>query len=218
MDWSYIAGFFDGEGCVSIGKNKRPVCTIAQTNGDHRVIEKIQEFLRSNAIPTSVVDYVKRSPKHKPSKTLLITSSFAVEDFLSRCLPYLIVKRPKSEIALQQLRQPNLVRKARESSTEQAAREYALGELNRTEAASKYGVGYRRLSRKMKELGIPLRKRWENGTWRSKSGKFAITKSHVKIIRSMPFEILTHGDVAELLNCHRSTIDKILTEPYWKNV
>ena len=218
MDWPYIAGFFDGEGCVSIGSNGRPVCTIAQTNGTHSIIEKLQAFLSSQGILASISDYVKKNPKHKPSKTLLICSSFGVFDFLTNVLPFLIVKREKAESALEMLKEPNRVKRARESSVMEAAREYANGTLNLQQAEAKYGIGRKRMLRKLRELGIRKRHRWENGTWRDVRGKFKITRRDAETVKAMPLVLLRVPDIAGLLNCHPDTIRLMRAGKTWRHI
>src|SRR5215471_7953237 len=100
MDWPYLAGFFDGEGCVSIGRNDRPCCTIAQSVGSHNVLQQIKEFLLSQDIACNVHQHVRPVAGRKKAEALWISSSVAVEDFLKNLLPHLIVKREKAETAL----------------------------------------------------------------------------------------------------------------------
>ena len=217
MDWPYIAGFFDGEGCVSVGVNQRPICTMAQTDGPHLILEKIQEFLFVHGIKSSLVSYAPRK-NQRPSKTLIITSSNGVEDFLTSVLPHLIVKKEKTEFALTLLSEPNRVKKAREDAVNKAAAEYSQGILSLQQAEAKYGIGRKRMLRKLKELGIRKRHRWENGTWRDVKGKFTLTRHHAGIVKAMPLVLFHVKDIANLLNCHPDTIRLMRAGKTWRHI
>jgi hypothetical protein len=142
---------------------------MTQTDGPHLVLEQIQAFLKFHGIKSSLCVYPR--PKNKPSKTLIITSSYCVEDFLENCLPFFIVKLPKARIALGLLNESNRIKKARDKSVEAAALEYAAG-ASRTEVLAKHNVGEKRLWTKVSALGIRKRKRWENGSVRNSRGQF----------------------------------------------
>ena len=217
VDWPYIAGFFDGEGCVSRDRNGRPVCTVTQTDGDHFVIEKIQKFLKDNGIAAPVQSYDK-GPRTKSHKRLCVSGACSVEDFLSNILPFLIVKKDKATAALELVRGAGRTRWARESSVESAAREYEKGILSLQQAEAKYGISRRRMLRKLHELGIRKRHRWENGTWRDSKGKFKLTRHHAEIIKSMPLVLFHVSDVAALLDCHPDTIRLMRSGKTWRSI
>jgi len=86
MDWSYIAGFFDGEGSLTIsGKTHR--ITIPQTN--ELVLNSIQNFVgRGSVFPVK-----KRKIHWKDSWIYCITKQEDVLYFLSNIESFLIVKK-----------------------------------------------------------------------------------------------------------------------------
>ena len=68
MDWSYVAGFFDGEGYVSISEKFRwkdgcPIITVGFSQKNPLVLNEIRSFLRSQGI------LVRRPYYHPPRKT-----------------------------------------------------------------------------------------------------------------------------------------------------
>ena len=62
INWSYIAGFLDGEGSLTITKHKRSssktrlVSRIDFYNSNERVIEEIQKFLENTIL---IIRYIK---------------------------------------------------------------------------------------------------------------------------------------------------------------
>ena len=86
MNWSYIAGFFDGEGSLTHnGKGFR--ITVPQTNEE--VLNKIRDF--------SGVGYViklrKREAHWKDAWLYYIASTKGVCIFLEKASPYLVLKK-----------------------------------------------------------------------------------------------------------------------------
>jgi LAGLIDADG-like domain len=175
MDWAYISGFFDGEGCISIRakKNSRPTLSMAQTDGDHSVLADIQEFLQIHKIRSYIYRYGGNRPaNYKPARVLVITHAYGVEDFLTNCLPHLRVKRKKAELAIGFLQESNRVKKARDESVSLAAKEYIEGTGRLRELTIKYKVGEKRLIEKIKSLGFSIREKWDNGTVKNELGQF----------------------------------------------
>jgi len=92
MTWEYIAGFFDGEGCVNVypnGNTQRVAVTLTQ--GNPEVLEVIQEFLEDMGIPSAI--YAKSSSRSQWF-VLSITAREQVKLVLENLTPYLIVKQP----------------------------------------------------------------------------------------------------------------------------
>lgn len=93
MDWSYIAGFFDGEGSLTHnGRGFR--ITIPQTNEE--VLNKLRDF--------SGIGYViklkKREIHWKDAWLYYVASTKDVCIFLKRVAPYLVIKRDNAEKAI----------------------------------------------------------------------------------------------------------------------
>ena len=91
MNWSYIAGFFDGEGSLThngIGFR----ITIPQTNEE--VLNEIKDFTGVG----NVIKLRKREVHWKDAWLYYIASKKDVRIFLKKMIPYLIIKK-KSAIA-----------------------------------------------------------------------------------------------------------------------
>lgn len=93
MSWEYIAGFFDGEGCIY------------RFNKNGSKIHSFRAFMSQNnksplyAIQSFLTDYNIDSIMYKGGRTesqLRITKQQDVLNFLDNILPYLIVKRQKA--------------------------------------------------------------------------------------------------------------------------
>lgn len=96
---AYLAGFIDGEGCVSITRSNRqhePHPLIIITNTHHPVIQYIGRLLN-----TSPYLIVKPSTRHKDIYTIRLNCSADIFVLLEALLPYLIVKRRQAELILQ---------------------------------------------------------------------------------------------------------------------
>jgi len=91
---AYIAGFFDGEGCVSTksNRNSHPRITLAQK--DRGVLDYIVEILGYGEV-------------YKNSRILIdimrINSKSCQTHFIKLVLPYSVVKRSQLEVALKLL-------------------------------------------------------------------------------------------------------------------
>lgn len=93
---AYIAGFFDGEGCVRLkqsNQNEDSYYVIAHlTNSYKPVLEEVQELFGG----------VIRKQERTPNKTIYnwcVSSSEAV-DFLRTVVPFLKEKKPQAEYAI----------------------------------------------------------------------------------------------------------------------
>lgn len=99
MNWSYIAGFFDGEGYVYA--NGKIVLVITQVNRE--VLECIQDFSGMGHITTSDHRGNKKWNKNwQTSFAFRISKQKDVADFLKAVRPYLIVKRDIADKAIQE--------------------------------------------------------------------------------------------------------------------
>lgn len=104
MDWSYIAGFFDGEGCVHLHKRKcrgwRRCLTIGQK--DPEPLEVIQEFLYKQGIN---LRFYKYSNNGNAFYTLYVSKIRDIEKVIRNILPYLVIKREACEKMLDNIAQ-----------------------------------------------------------------------------------------------------------------
>lgn len=97
MHWAYIAGFFDGEGCITRKRDLIGRIGISQA-GEHGrgVLEEIGRALTLASIPFSVQS-VKQKPPWLVRNELCITSIRAAYLFLGLVLPWLIVKKTRAQ-------------------------------------------------------------------------------------------------------------------------
>ncbi len=97
LDWSYVAGIFDGEGCVNIGAGSGSVSsTIAQSGPKGLVLlEDIATFLRINGIRCVVYStgLAGTGRRKLESYRLSVYSFKEAAKFLSCVIPMLRIKR-----------------------------------------------------------------------------------------------------------------------------
>lgn len=112
MDWSYIAGFFDGEGCVTYSRPRNngviykqyPYLTFSNTN--EKVLASIQEFLSSSGIRSKLNSFSRKHRSERGWKecyTLNIYDKHSVQECIYGMHPYLIVKALDAEWAMELL-------------------------------------------------------------------------------------------------------------------
>jgi len=97
-DYAWAAGFFDGEGCVSLGERTRrpgqtyPGLSVIVVQKDRRALDQFYAIFNS----TEKISVVTRTHFKRPYYRLSLSGNRAVE-VLTAMLPYLTVKR---EVAL----------------------------------------------------------------------------------------------------------------------
>jgi len=94
MNWDYIAGFFDGEGCITHGRSKRYRIMISQTHKE--VLESIRDFVGVGY----VVEVAKRKSHWKDSWVFYIAKQEDSLKFLEKIVPGLIVKKQDAQEAI----------------------------------------------------------------------------------------------------------------------
>src|ERR1700722_79291 len=109
MTWPYIAGFFDGEGCLhAVGPGGaakgRFRVTIAQSEEVGRlVLQEMADFMQEQGIYAYVCGHHNRKEqrehpgKRKPMWNLWITQQRSIKMFIEGVFPYLRVKRQRAE-------------------------------------------------------------------------------------------------------------------------
>ena len=93
MSWEYVAGFFDGEGCITFNKNN--IIRIIFTQKEALVLDIIDKFLYQNDI-RSKSNYIKLSG----CINLCINRHLDQLVFLTKIIDHLIVKKSKAIEAL----------------------------------------------------------------------------------------------------------------------
>ena len=96
MNWAYISGFFDGEGCIQVGHDRKKNCDrfkVQFTQKNPAVLFEIALFLEKHGIKCTVIDYGNQW-------RLEIYRILAIKKFLEKTSPYLIVKLMKANETL----------------------------------------------------------------------------------------------------------------------
>lgn len=98
---AYLAGFIDGEGCLSIYKHHRPTghgsfnVTVRVTNTDKSIIETIQQW-------TGLGTVRMRSPRkgflYRKTQWEWTINPSSIRELFPVIMPYLQIKRPLAEL------------------------------------------------------------------------------------------------------------------------
>ena len=95
ITWPYVAGFFDGEGTISVGQ-RGIQWSVAQSHLRGReVLRRIQSFLLSEGIRASL--YIARPDD---CNSLYVTDRKRIRLLISKLMPYLIVKKVECQDAI----------------------------------------------------------------------------------------------------------------------
>src|ERR1700752_3388825 len=98
-DRAWLAGLFEGEGCLSIEKNGSPRCTVRMTDRD--IIERVHSLFPG--LPMQIVVAKKpRDPGGKLGKTgyvWRISHPDKVREFIALVLPWLGERRTAKALA-----------------------------------------------------------------------------------------------------------------------
>ena len=96
LNLDYIAGFFDGEGCISLSLHGLRVIL---TNTDKKILKEIQAYFNSKGQITSKI----RNSKDKATKPCwqLIYWNRQAEKVVVILMPYLRQKRKQAKLALE---------------------------------------------------------------------------------------------------------------------
>jgi len=103
MNWDYVAGFVDGEGCFYIYKTANKYFhgrfSIGQT--ELQILEELQQFLAENAI-TADISYTS-APKSKSTTgmyNLRVTQRYSLKLLCETLIPLLKVKKEAARTVL----------------------------------------------------------------------------------------------------------------------
>ena len=97
MNFDYIAGFFDGEGCVTYFGKEKSYIRVSMSNTNLEVLKDIHNFLGVGRINQNI----KATPKHKACYNLVINKRADARKFLTEMHNKVIIKRVAVEQALQ---------------------------------------------------------------------------------------------------------------------
>jgi len=153
MNWGYIAGFFDGDGCITFSGN-RWIVSLRNINRD--VLEKIRDFMGFGNLYFSNISSLTVSMRDVPK-------------FIENVLPFSIVKKDlllkvKEELKTKKWH-PNykLQDFSKEELKETLEKMYHDEKLSIRKIAKKMGVTYNTIYEYFAEFKIPLRTLSEAG-------------------------------------------------------
>jgi LAGLIDADG DNA endonuclease family protein len=93
MTYEYIAGLFDGEGCINLMYSKGSVSVKVSISQKNRsLLELVKEFTQKGGI---------RSMTNKSCCEWSMTKREDVKTFLTAVVPHLILRKTEAEIAIQ---------------------------------------------------------------------------------------------------------------------
>ncbi len=92
---AYIAGFIDGDGCITIQGSSRFLLGVRITNSSKKVMTWLGEKLHTKIFTYEYPD----NPEYATMYALVVNGIFA-QELISLIKPYLIIKLDQAEVAL----------------------------------------------------------------------------------------------------------------------
>jgi hypothetical protein len=158
MDWSYVAGYFDGEGHVSLHrcKNGNTMRCLSWYNTHLGSLEAMRDFMGCGKIGAR-----NRTNRTLPAYALVVGRKVDMLKVLDGMIPHLIVKKEAAEKLRQFLstvgeQSPNFGKIAAVSD-DQLKRWYYDEGKSCTEIGGLVGVGRTAVYQALKSRGFPLR-------------------------------------------------------------
>lgn len=167
INWDYLTGFFDADGCVTIYNNARgySYVNVSFFSTDIDVIERIKNFIQSHDISNKV----SIQTTERKTKTMYRFTIGGVAD-LRKIIKYFLPrtnidrKRMKLEEALKTLESKTALRGKLDGKQEEIRKLYWDDGLTVRETAKKLDSNWRTLTKFMRKHNIKRRKRGEKGT------------------------------------------------------
>ena len=96
---AWLAGFYDGEGCLFLGRRRRVVdCKVILSNTDHPSIEKASEILKEHRVGHFIYQKKVKDGFRRPSYHLIVDGIKRVDRWLDVMQPYLVTKASQAEV------------------------------------------------------------------------------------------------------------------------
>lgn len=146
MNWDFIAGFFDGEGCAFIRKDGGVILVVSNTNRE--VLENIKTMIGGAIVthirpPPNLVLYDLIFRDHRDELPI-------VEELVKRC----IVKKKKLLEVLQYIKQRKWHRNILPKGIQEIQNQYTIQQKSLKQIAEFYGVTPCSILKKLKRHGI----------------------------------------------------------------
>lgn len=132
MNWEYIAGFFDGEGCITKSNKRFNGYQVIISQKEKHILDKIQEFLLVYDIRSAIYANKKHGTQKNFVYSLYIRGQQCVFDFLSNVFPLIYIKKEKAIKALKEAKKVIARKNAREDTLNKAIETWKQG----------FGYGY----------------------------------------------------------------------------
>jgi hypothetical protein len=162
MDWSYVAGFFDGEGHVSVisTRHRWKTYSVSMANTHKPTCLRIARFLRQRGIQVSFYPQKGTGHSWKTCWKIAVTDRFSAHRFLKSIEPLCLTKRKavRGVIAFIETRDWALWHSRAEFL--RAYKLYGTG-LSLRDVERATGISSRRLRDKAGDYGVRIRKHRE---------------------------------------------------------
>lgn len=100
LSLAWLAGFYDGEGCLFLGRKPRTVyARVILSNTDHPSIERASEILKEHRVGHFI--YQKTKKGYRPSYHLNVDGIKRVQRWLDVMEPYLVTKAAQATVLRQ---------------------------------------------------------------------------------------------------------------------
>jgi hypothetical protein len=185
MDWSYIAGYFDGEGHVSMHNSKRGtvVSGLSWYNTNLSSLEKMQDFMGIGHIRQCK----QQSHQNKPGHVLSVTRKDDMLAAINMMLPHLLIKCDETRMLRCHLlanvdayRMKNFG-KVTSLPVGQLSVWYCDEGMSIAEIAKKLGVSHGAVCNQMKRIGMNVRR--AGGSSLKGKPKSEQTRANMKLSR-----------------------------------
>ena len=167
MTWEYLAGFFDGEGCICIYKVRgvpNVIATVSQSEPRLAVIDEICRFLVEHEIRFSRYHRSRENKNWSDVNTINIIHRGSLRKFLKYMIPKLIVKKEKAIEALvvveDRIEGQDVREKAYEENCKKALQSYLDG-ASFYKVQCDFGVSHKKMKQICRERDIHIRTRSE---------------------------------------------------------
>jgi hypothetical protein len=160
MNWSYVAGFFDGEGTIGMRtpSSRRPAYYEPSLCNTHKpTIDAISSFLEAESIRHRVFRRVHKNPKHNDCYYLTIRDVRATEQFLKQIIPHLITKTVRAKAALAWAKKTKGLTLRPHAEIEKAIQMYLSSPVSLRDIFKTTGIPQTTISHYAKRHGIKLR-------------------------------------------------------------
>lgn len=178
MEWPYIAGFIDGDGYISVHKNRGTgTVGMCQAAKNRMVLDAIHEFLASQNILCKVAystSTFNELSKPCPMLSLNIRNHISVCAVLTNIIPHLVLKQAKAQQLLADVETKLTKKREYQKQLCQALEDYQNG-LSSNHICQKYHIWHTTLMQYIRRNGLSPRTHQE-------ASKLAYAREPIELI------------------------------------